>query len=294
MSFLRSAFAATLGAFVTCFMVGPTLAHEFWIQPSSFHPLPGGPVMFHLKVGEAFIGEPVPRLPGVIAAFDLTTASGTVAVPGEFYADPAGFLLWSDAGAAIASYVGNPYPMELPADAFERYLVAEGLDHVVALRRERGQSAASGRERFSRYAKTLLTGEGSAALFTRPLNQRLEIVPERDPSTLRVGAALPVRVFHQGEPLPGVLVCAWGGLGAPRIAKRTDAGGRAEIELSAPGPWLVSAVHMVDASAGTDAEWESLWASLTFDIDGVRAPEVAGQAATSSPTETGPSTLVAR
>ena len=30
--------------------------------------------------------------------------------------------------------------------------------------------------------------------------------------------------------------------------------------------WLVKAVHMVQAPAGTDADWESLWASLTFEI----------------------------
>jgi len=29
--------------------------------------------------------------------------------------------------------------------------------------------------------------------------------------------------------------------------------------------WLVKAVHMVPAPAGSDADWRSFWASLTFE-----------------------------
>jgi hypothetical protein len=29
--------------------------------------------------------------------------------------------------------------------------------------------------------------------------------------------------------------------------------------------WLIKAVHMIPAPAGTNAEWQSYWASLTFE-----------------------------
>jgi hypothetical protein len=29
--------------------------------------------------------------------------------------------------------------------------------------------------------------------------------------------------------------------------------------------WMIKAVHMVPAPAGTGADWESVWASLTFE-----------------------------
>ena len=30
--------------------------------------------------------------------------------------------------------------------------------------------------------------------------------------------------------------------------------------------WLINAVHMVDAPAGSGARWESLWSSLVFEL----------------------------
>ena len=32
------------------------------------------------------------------------------------------------------------------------------------------------------------------------------------------------------------------------------------------GVWLVKAVHMVPLPKGQDADWESFWASLTFEL----------------------------
>ena len=32
------------------------------------------------------------------------------------------------------------------------------------------------------------------------------------------------------------------------------------------GLWLVKAVHMIPAPAGTGAQWTSFWASLTFEL----------------------------
>jgi hypothetical protein len=34
--------------------------------------------------------------------------------------------------------------------------------------------------------------------------------------------------------------------------------------LAAPGPWLIKAVHMARLESDARAQWESVWASLTF------------------------------
>jgi hypothetical protein len=36
--------------------------------------------------------------------------------------------------------------------------------------------------------------------------------------------------------------------------------------MEEPGVWMITTIHMVRAAAGLDAEWESFWASLTFEI----------------------------
>jgi uncharacterized GH25 family protein len=50
------------------------------------------------------------------------------------------------------------------------------------------------------------------------------------------------------------------------LAARTDEHGRVTFTLPEPGFWLIGAVHMVEAPAETGADWESIWASLTFDL----------------------------
>jgi len=38
------------------------------------------------------------------------------------------------------------------------------------------------------------------------------------------------------------------------------------FRLRPGGMWLIKAVHMIPAPAGTSAEWASFWASLTFEL----------------------------
>ena len=51
-----------------------------------------------------------------------------------------------------------------------------------------------------------------------------------------------------------------------RVSARSDAAGRVQLRLSEAGPWLIKAVHMVPAPAGTERDWDSFWASLTFQL----------------------------
>ena len=46
---------------------------------------------------------------------------------------------------------------------------------------------------------------------------------------------------------------------------RTDAEGRARLVLPHADVWLLSVVHMIPAPAGAKADWESFWASLSFE-----------------------------
>ena len=37
------------------------------------------------------------------------------------------------------------------------------------------------------------------------------------------------------------------------------------FNLPKNGVWLIKSVQLIPAPAGSDADWESLWASLTFE-----------------------------
>ncbi len=242
-------------------LAAPAAAHDFWIEPSSFRPSPGERVAVRLRVGENLKGDPVPRNPGRIERFAAVGPAGETEVTGVEGVDPAGWASPAGPGLHWLVFDSNHASVEQTGPKFDSYLDEEGLERIRGLRK-----AGDGpvKEIYSRCAKSLLrVGEGSTG-FDRELGLELELVPEKNPYALKPGEALPVRLLYKGKPLDGALVV---GLASPdaRVSERS-VGGRASLVLDRPGLWLIKAVHMIPAPEGSGAEWESLWASLTFEL----------------------------
>lgn len=262
----RAPFAALL--LVSCHPAR-VFAHDFWIEPSSFHPAVGSELAVSLRVGEHFRGDPVPRADPRIVRFVLSSAAGETPIGGLPATDPAGFVRISSPGFSLLAYRSNRTPITLEPEKFEKYLAEEGLDGVLKARASRGERAKPGREVYSRCAKSLVAGDGSGeAGFDRVLGLTLEIVADASPLKTRPGGRMPFRILYEGKPLAGALVKAIA-LEDPdnTLDARTDARGRVTLALARKGAWLVKAVHMVPAPPETGADWESLWASLTFEIN---------------------------
>lgn len=258
---------------------GTAAAHDFWIEPAPPSPAAGAPVAVALRVGERLVGEPVARNPERIVRFglvDLGGGGGETPVAGLAGWEPAGRARPLAAGLHAVVYQSHPVAITLEAEKFEAYLAEEGLDAVLAARAATGGSGQPGRERYARSAKALLEvqpaeGISSATIERgqdRPLGLPLELVAEGDP--FHTGTKLIVRLRFQGEPLAGARVVALvrgadGTVSEPQAA-RSGADGRVRFRLDRPGFWLVKAVHMVAAGGEPAADWESLWASLTFTV----------------------------
>lgn len=243
-------------------------AHDFWIEPSSFRPAPGASVDLRLRVGEHFVGDALPRNPALLAQFIAAGPGGVRPVPGRDGMDPAGVIRIEQPGMLVVGYRSGRSSVEQKPEAFDAYLALEGLERIAAVRATQPASQGVVRELFSRCAKSLLrAGTGAASGFDRVLGFTLEVVPEKNPYTMSPGAGLPVRVLYEGRPLAGVLVVALN-RDDPTTAVRGRSGpdGRLSLRLSRAGAWLIKTVHMIPATAGSGAQWESLWASLTFEL----------------------------
>lgn len=244
-------------------------AHDFWIEPSTFTPTSGQRVALRLRVGQNLQGDPLPRDPRLLQRFLAAGPSGDAPVPGVPNTEPAGVTAFQDPGLYTIVYDSGRSPVELDAAKFETYLKDEGLEKISALRARRGQSAAGAKEVFSRCAKSLIDVAGGAdgTGWDRVFGQRLELVAEKNPYTLRAGGELPVHLLYEGKPLAGALVVALQrDRPEAKVATRSDAKGRVRLKLDRPGFWLVKAVHMIAAPRETAADWESFWASLTFEV----------------------------
>jgi uncharacterized GH25 family protein len=196
--------------------------------------------------------------------YDLTPLAAEGATPflAAVFQLPGTHLVALDRGPAFA---------ELSAAEFSAYLAARGLDAVAADRESSQESEMPVRERYQRFLKTYVQ-VGLAVDLTEAAvtGQKLEIIPGVNPLALKPNERLPARVLFDGVPLVGALLTAAVRLPGGKIASlqlRTDDKGETRIELFSPGLWLLQVVHMQRAGIGDEkADWDSYWASCTFNL----------------------------
>jgi uncharacterized GH25 family protein len=273
-----------LSALAAVAATAPLLAHDFWMEPSSYLAEKGSLLSVTLKVGDYGIGEKVPRAEERIVDFAIRGTGLEKKIVGRDGGDPAGYVRLESEGLFVLGYRSSQTFVELEASKFESYLREKGLDAALELRTQRAENAAKGREMYSRCCKSLVrVGKSDGSGFDRMLGYTLELLPEKNPFDLKTveadGASkvepLSLRLFYEGKPLVNALI---GALdldlakpkeGEPRqepITARTDAEGRAQFELPHGGHWLFAAVHMIRAEGNEKADWESFWSSITVEI----------------------------
>ena len=248
----------------------PAAAHDYWIEASNFWLQPGERVLFYLRVGEYFSGQPASFSLGRVIRFHIDNATRRFEVL-PLQRDPAGMARLQDGGLQVVSFENTPTYLELPAEKFNSYLQAEGLEGILEARRQAGTSGQPGKESYSRCAKSLLWVDGDHATedsrHQDPVGLTLELTPETNPYRMTAPAPLTVQLLHEGQPVAGALLMALN-KSAPNEVQRVESGvdGRAEFDLRRSGLWLVKAVHMVPAAAEAPEDWRSYWASLTFEL----------------------------
>jgi hypothetical protein len=248
----------------------PAGAHDFWIEPESFRPQAGRNVPLRLIVGQDFRGETIIYLPELFERYIAVGPGGEQAIRGIPGDDPAGHFKPATDGLYVVGYRGTPAQVRFDTvPEFEQYLGKEGLERVRELPAYRPRPGRPIDEIYSRCAKALvLAGPPAPGLpADRPLGMPLELIAERSPYAPGFDRKLPVQLRYNGKPLAGALIVAFTrDQPEMKLKLRTDADGRARLPLDRAGIWLVTAVHLFPAARGARADWESLWASLTFEL----------------------------
>lgn len=242
----------------------PAAAHDFWIEPASFRPAVGNKVPLRLFVGMDFAGAATVYLPDTFERYVAVGPDGEKNIPGILGDDPAGHFAVTRPGPYIVAYRSTLFTVTFDTLAeFEQYLDNEGLERVKTLRAFGPPKGKVIRENYSRSAKALVVAGKPGAAADRALGLRLELVAEKNPY---LAARVPLRLLYEGKPLEGALVVAFNKVEPlKKLKARTDKNGRVQLEFMRPGTWLVTSVHMFPASAKSGADWESVWASLTFE-----------------------------
>ena len=270
---------AILTAALCVGLVGSAFAHELWVTTTAWDAQPGATVTILANVGDKFPNANSFTTPDRIESVRLIGPASDELIKGALRRDKdslaADVTLPSAAGTYVAVVSVKPRTGEKSADVFAAHLEHQGLDHVREERKRRGGGSKAVRERYSRYGKTLIrVGDSRSEAATKPAGLKIELVPLVDPTRLRQGDRLRLRLLYEGQPIAGTLV---GAIFASATSKpdewpltaRTDPGGEVEFTLENPGPWLIRAVHMVRSKGEARdqaADWETFWASLTFAL----------------------------
>lgn len=250
----------------------PSSAHEFWLEPSDFQPQVGDTVTVDLVIGTHFDGFSSPYTPDEIDAFGLIDTAGTTPITGRFGDMPAGQFVAAQAGLSLlyhqttASYVTYTKP-----EKFISFAVEKGFADVVA--RYQRQTAENFQliEKYRRFAKSLVM-VGSASGQDQLLGLEMELVALTNPYQQPVSKEFTVAVYESGMPRPGVQVTVFIRHTPNDVEKKiimADSRGQVHLALLPGRQYLFDSVKLQsikDADTRKNAQWESLWASLTFAV----------------------------
>lgn len=265
--------------------IRPALAHDLWIQPSTFVVPEGASVQVALRVGHEDdvrqLALPTDRVvrfevfsPGVPGPRPLASLSGQHNGQTSEQA-AAGSTRLSRPGVHTLVYQSRPKYIELDSKSFAGYLEHEGLDAVLAERVSRDEVSKVGKERYGRYCKALVrVGSGSNG-FDRKVGLPMEIVAVTDPFVQDPKGTLRFKLLFRSAPLPDARVDLLR-LDDLRqgTARRSDESGEVVFPAPDDGAWMVAVTHMIRAEtvesletarSAEPADWESFWATLSFD-----------------------------
>ncbi|MCE0507055.1 DUF4198 domain-containing protein [Roseivivax sp. GX 12232] len=251
----------------------PVAAHEFWIDPDPWQVPAGGEIRASIRVGEAFEGPGYAYLPPNITRFELVMGEEVYEVPGRPGDRPALQMPAPEEGLAVIVHQTRDYDLTYENfQTFASFVVHKDADWALSRFVERGLDRGNIRERYTRYAKSLVA-VGSGAGADREVGLRTEIVAEANPYTDDLSEGLPVRVLYEGAPREGAQIELFARAPDGTVEVQfveTDAEGRAVLPVRPGHAYLADAVVIgeLEVSGPEDPAWESLWASLTFRVPG--------------------------
>ncbi len=178
-------------------------------------------------------------------------------------------------GTGLAGVAAHPDYIALPAEIFENYLLHEGLVDALAEFRATN-TLGTIRERYTKHAKGIFqVGKPLSDDYKRNLGYMAEIIVEQNPGDIEVGDDMSIQVLFDGEPLANQQVfVSYASKEVPEDATipelseyslRTDENGRVTFEIIKQDKWYIQLIHMQKVD-DEDADWESNWSTITFEI----------------------------
>lgn len=166
--------------------------------------------------------------------------------------------------AELAALELFPHPIVLEAAKFAGYIKSEDAESFVAPNFVKDETTEPQRESYAKFAKVLIDNKS----FDRIVGHKLEITLQENPAEITEDELL-VKILFDGEPIENLRVSSGAeNLNGEKYAAHslTDENGLAKIAISGKGLWFIRTHFIRPHSEKNDFDWESFWASITFQI----------------------------
>ena len=250
----------------------PAVAHDTWLQPRRTSVSPGAIAQIDLTSGDKFATSDAAIKADRIQTAQARLNGKTVIIqPGAPEKKALELRVpLSDPGIATIWVSLAPKSIELNRKEVQHYLDEIGAPALLTQAWYAGKGSKPWREIYSKHAKTFVhvgrPGRTKAdRSWAEPVGMALEIVPEKDPTTLRAGEEFPVRVLRHGAPLADFSLGIVREGKTNRALKKTDTAGRAVFKLGRAGKWLLRGTELRSSNKPA-TDWESDFTTLSFEV----------------------------
>jgi len=255
--------AITLAAFVTA-----AGAHDTWLIPDRFEVTPKTTVTLDLTSGMAFPTLEVGPKRERVEAVQCRLAGRMFAIS-DISAGLKSLIFKTEVvepGIATFWVKLPPKSIELKPAEVQEYV--DEIDAPASVRKQWAEmKPPRWRELYTKHPKTFVrVGDANTdRSWSEPVGMALEIVPEKDPTTLHEGGELAVRVLKNGAPYNDFSLNAVAAGETKGETRKTDSAGRVVFRLNKAAAWLLRGTD-VRKSTKTDVDWESDFATLTLEV----------------------------
>ncbi|MCS7229810.1 MAG: DUF4198 domain-containing protein [Candidatus Kryptonium sp.] len=245
-------------------------AHDYWLKPKKFILSKDDTLTVHLYVGDKLNIEFEREFQSEMTEKFAIITNDTIINLLPNLNDKAVPVLnkkFDLSGLALIAMDRGWAYIDLSRKDFEEYLEHEGIDDI---KLSSTDTSKVERERYRRYIKSLISFDGKVEgeVYKKVINQRLEIILLKNPFLLKVGDVIEAKVLFEGKPLVNKTVMLYS-LERNKVSEqkvKTDKNGIARFRIKNPGFHLVRLVYLRKCEGCDNLDWESFWASFSFEI----------------------------
>lgn len=262
-----------VGLLLSLILLLPALAHDLFLKLDNFFVAVNDKISIKILNGSFQSSEGAVNF-ARLKDVSVVSPAGTRTNPKESdftKDDKTAFLNLqpTEEGNYVVGLSTMPREIDLKAKDFNEYLTEDGIPDVLAERKTKKELTKDVRERYSKHVKTIFQAGGKQSdNFKTALGYPVEIVPMKNPYSLKKGDTFEFQCLKDGKPLNNQFVMTGRDENGKLIIGknvRTDKNGIAKIKLDGAGKWYVKFINMTRLN-DPQINYESKWATLTFEI----------------------------